>query len=175
MLSEKIQANIRDIPNFPTEGILFKDLTPILKSPSLCLEIVDGACSQLKSLQPDALVCMESRGFWFGLLIATKMGIPMIPVRKEGKLPFKTVSESYKLEYGHSKIEMHVDAIQPGWQVVIHDDLLATGGTAEAAAKLVRKQGAAIAGFSFIVELSFLGGRKVLEAYSSQVIALTQY
>ncbi len=175
MLSERIQAHIRDIQNFPFEGIVFKDLTPVLKSPSLCREIAEAISEQLRPLKPDALVCIESRGFWFGLMVASNLNIPMIPVRKEGKLPYKTISENYKLEYGHAKLEMHIDAIQPGWQVVIHDDLLATGGTAEAVAKLVRKQGSAVIGFSFVVELSYLEGRKVLEAYSSHVQTITTY
>ncbi len=170
-----IRRTIRDIPDFPKPGIMFKDLTPILKDPDLCRNIADKFSEEIARLKPDALVCLDSRGFWFGLMVAAKLNIPMIPVRKEGKLPYKTHSQEYELEYGTAKIEIHTDALKPGWKVVIHDDLLATGGTASAAASLVETQGASIAGFAFLVELSFLGGEKKISPFSDQIISLAKY
>ncbi|MEY5047917.1 MAG: adenine phosphoribosyltransferase [Bacteroidota bacterium] len=172
---EQIKSVIRDVPNFPKEGIIFKDLTPILLNPELCTSICDLLVEQIKPLQPDALVAMDSRGFWFGLMVANKLGIPMIPIRKAGKLPYKTVSTEYALEYGTAKVEMHEDVIQQGWKVLIHDDLLATGGTAEAASRLITQQGASVCGYSFLVELDFLEGKQKLTPYSKEVHSLIHY
>lgn len=166
---------IRNIPDFPKPGIGFKDLTTILKKPELCLAITDELYKQVKPMAPDALVALDSRGFWFGLLLSTRLGIPMIPVRKEGKLPYKTLAKAYALEYGMSKVEMHIDALQPGWKVLIHDDLLATGGTAEAASQLVAEQQATVCGYAFIVELETLHGRKKLLPYSENITRLISY
>ncbi len=174
-LEQKIKSSIRDVPDFPKQGIVFKDITPILKDSKLCTDIADGFIVQLKGMKIDAIVSTESRGFFFGFLLANKMGIPLIPLRKPGKLPYKTISQEYDLEYGKAKVEMHVDALQKGWNVLIHDDLLATGGTAEAAAMLVKRQNANVAGFAFVVEIGFLNGRKKLETYSQKIISLVKY
>ncbi len=174
-LEQKIKNVIRDVPDFPQKGIVFKDITPILKDSKLCTEIVSGFVKQLKGKKIDAIVSTESRGFFFGFLLANKMGIPLIPLRKAGKLPYKTISHEYELEYGKAKVEMHVDALKKNWRVLIHDDLLATGGTAEASAVLVQKQNAKVAGFAFLVELDFLNGRKKLEKYSRNIISLVRY
>ncbi len=170
-----LQQSIRDIPDFPKPGIAFKDLTPILKNPALCLSVADAFCEKIKPLAPDALVALDSRGFWFGLLISTRLGIPMIPIRKEGKLPYKTVAKTYALEYGTAKVEMHIDALQPGWNVLIHDDLLATGGTAEAASQLVTEQNAKVCGYAFLVELNALKGREKLLPYAQHITSLIEY
>ncbi len=174
-IDQKIRSSIRDVPDFPKPGIMFKDITPILKDPKLCTEIVDGFIEKLKGMKLDAIVSTESRGFFFGFLLANRMGLPLIPLRKPGKLPYKTISHEYKLEYGTAKVEMHIDALQKGWNVLVHDDLLATGGTAEASAVLINRQNAHVAGFAFVVELGFLEGRKKLETYSQNIISLVKY
>ena len=174
-LEQKIKSSIRDVADFPKPGIMFKDITPILKDAKLCTEIAEGFIAELKGMKIDAIVSTESRGFFFGFLLANKMGIPLIPLRKPGKLPYKTNSHEYSLEYGTAKVEMHVDALKKGWNCLVHDDLLATGGTAEASAILIERQNAKVAGFSFVVELDFLGGRKKLETYSRNIISLVRY
>ncbi len=170
----RIKEIIRDVPDFPIPGIMFKDITPLLKHPEFCVEITDAFCVQLKDYKADAIVALDSRGFWFGLMIATRLGIPMIPVRKQGKLPYKVIAEEYALEYGTAKVEMHTDALTPGQRVIIHDDLLATGGTASAAANLIKKAGAEVAAYSFLVELSFLGGREKIKQ-NAEVNTLVTY
>jgi adenine phosphoribosyltransferase len=175
MLETKIKSIIRDVPDFPKPGILFKDITPIFHDQQLCNEIVEGFAEQLKDKNINAIVGVESRGFLFGFALANKMNIPFILVRKAGKLPYKKIAYEYDLEYGSAKVEMHVDEIKEGWNVLIHDDLLATGGTAEAAANLIRMQKGNVAGFAFVVELGFLAGRKKLEQYSSSIISLVSY
>ena len=174
-LVAQLKQTIRDIPDFPKPGIMFKDLTPILKKPDLCLNMVEELYERVKPLNPDALVALDSRGFWFGLLLSTRLGIPMIPIRKEGKLPYKTVAKSYALEYGTTKVEMHIDAIQPGWKVLVHDDLLATGGTAEAASLLITEQNAKVCGYAFLVELDVLKGKEKLFPFSENIISLINY
>jgi adenine phosphoribosyltransferase len=174
-LEQKIKSTIRDVPDFPIKGITFKDITPILKDSKLCTEIANDFIKQLKRKKIEAIVSTESRGFFFGFLLANKMGIPLIPLRKPGKLPYKTISHEYELEYGKAKVEMHVDALKKNWRVLIHDDLLATGGTAEASAVLVQKQHAKVIGFAFVVELNFLNGRKKLKKYSENIISLVHY
>ena len=156
MISTRLKDTIRDVPDFPKPGIVFKDITPILLDSQLTRDIIDEMVNQVKSLSLDAIVGIESRGFWFGIMLANKLDIPFIPIRKKGKLPYKTVSYSYDLEYGSAEIEMHVDEIKENWNVLIHDDLLATGGTACAAAELIKMQNGNVAGFSFVVDLSFL-------------------
>lgn len=175
MISNKIKSVIRDVPDFPKQGIMFKDITPILKDSQLCSEITDEFIRQLQGTKIDAVVCAESRGFFFGFLLASRMHLPLIPLRKQGKLPYKTISHEYDLEYGTAKVEMHIDALEKGWNVLVHDDLLATGGTAEASAVLIKKQNATIAGFAFLVELDFLQGRKKIETYSQNIISLVKY
>ncbi len=175
MLSTKIKSAIRDIPDFPKEGILFKDITPILENPMLTEEITVAFESKIIPLHIDAIVGIESRGFFFGTLIANRLKIPFIPVRKKGKLPYKTVSYRYDLEYGSAEVEMHQDTIQKGWNVLVHDDLLATGGTAMAAAELIKMQQANVAGFSFLVELAFLNGKEKIKNYSENIFSLVSY
>lgn len=174
-LEQKIKNSIRDVPDFPIKGVTFKDITPILKDSKLCTEIADGFVKALKGKKIDAIVSTESRGFFFGFLLANKMGLPLIPLRKPGKLPYKTISHEYSLEYGKAKVEMHVDALKKNWNVLVHDDLLATGGTAEASAVLIKRQHANVVGFAFVVELGFLDGRKKLETYSENIISLVRY
>jgi adenine phosphoribosyltransferase len=175
MLVEKIKGAIRDVPDFPKPGIIFKDITPIFYDQSLCREITEAFVDIFKGEKIDAIVGVESRGFLFGLLLANRLHVPFVLVRKSGKLPYKVISHEYDLEYGSAKIEMHIDAIKPGWNVLVHDDLLATGGTAAAAAHLIKQQGASVAGFAFLVELEFLGGGKKLEQFSDNIISLVHY
>jgi adenine phosphoribosyltransferase len=174
-ISTEIKNTIRNIPDFPQPGIIFRDLTTLLEKPDIYLKIIDELAERARPLAPDALVALESRGFWFGLSVAARLQIPFIPIRKEGKLPGATIAQEYSLEYGNAKIEMHTDVLRPGWKVLLHDDLLATGGTAEAAGKLVTQQGASICGYSFLVELAVLEGRKKLLPYSHHIDVLTTY
>lgn len=175
MSTEKLKNTIRDVPNFPKDGITFKDITPILLNPELTKSVVTSMAKQVKELQLDAIVGIESRGFWFGIMLANMLKIPFIPIRKKGKLPYKTVSYKYELEYGNAEIEMHKDALKPDWKVLVHDDLLATGGTAVAAAELIKMQNAQVAGFSFVVNLDFLNGKEQLRPYSSNITSLIEY
>ncbi len=173
-LVTQIKNSIRDVADFPKPGIMFKDITPIFEDQTLCNNITDGFINALPS-KPDAVAGIESRGFLFGILLANKLNVPFILIRKAGKLPYKTVGHEYALEYGTAKIEMHVDSVKKGMNVLIHDDLLATGGTAEAAAHLVKQQGATVSGFTFVVELGFLKGKEKLITYSNNIICLAQY
>lgn len=175
MLQTRVKQAIRDVPNFPKPGILFKDITPILLDTKLSAEIAETLSAQVSHWKPDAIVGIESRGFFFGMMMAQVLNIPFIPVRKAGKLPYKTVSHQYNLEYGTATIEMHTDVIQPGWNVLIHDDLLATGGTACAAAQLIQKQKGTVAGFAFLVTLDFLNGKNTLNQYSNNFVSLINY
>ena len=175
MLEDKLKAVIRDIPDFPQPGIIFKDITPVLKDAALCREVVVEIAKQLEGTNIDMIAGIESRGFLFGMLLANYMNIPFIPIRKQGKLPYKTVSESYKLEYGQATIEMHEDAFEIGKNILIHDDLLATGGTVVAASKLIEKLGGHVAGFSFIISLDFLNGEGRLHRFSDKVVSLLRY
>lgn len=175
MVSQKLQKIIRDIPDFPKKGIIFKDITPILLDASLTKDVVNELALKAKPLNLNAIVGIESRGFWFGIMLANQLNIPFIPIRKKGKLPYKTLSYKYDLEYGTAEVEIHEDAIQPNWNVMVHDDLLATGGTAKAAAELIKMQKANVAGFCFVVELDFLNGRTELLKYSKNIISLTNF
>lgn len=174
-LTEKVQEVIRDIKDFPKEGIVFKDITPILAEPQLVSEIVDWFVEKAKEDKVDVIVGVESRGFLFGLLIAEKLGIPFVPVRKAGKLPYKTISHSYDLEYGSATVEIHEDALKPGQKVMIHDDLLATGGTAMAAAELVKQLGAEVCNYTFLIELSFLDGKKNITTNQENIYSIVTY
>ncbi|WPU95553.1 adenine phosphoribosyltransferase [Mucilaginibacter sabulilitoris] len=175
MITKQIKSAIRDIPDFPKPGIIFKDITPILKYPVLCTNIIGAFVEQLKGTQIDIIAGIESRGFLFGLMLATKLGIPFVPIRKAGKLPFTIKQKAYKLEYGTAIIECHTDAFEPGQRVLIHDDLLATGGTVTAASELIAEMGGIIAGFSFVVELGFLKGRERIAPISDTLVILAQY
>ncbi len=174
-LTEKIKQTVRNVPDFPKPGINFKDIAPVVENPSLSKEIVQEFANQLREKNIDAIVGVESRGFIYGMPLALELNVPFVLVRKVGKLPFDTIQHSYELEYGSATVEMHVDSIKPNWNVFVHDDLLATGGTAIAAAELVKKQGGNIAGFGFIIELSFLKGKEKLSDFSENIINLVTY
>jgi len=174
-LSDKIKSTVRNVPDFPKLGINFKDISPIVDNPILSKEIVKDMAKQLVGKNIDAIVGVESRGFIYGMPLALELNVPFVLVRKVGKLPFTTIQYSYDLEYGSATVEMHVDSIKNDWNVFIHDDLLATGGTAIAAAELVQQQGGKVAGFGFIIELAFLEGAKRLEKYSKNIINLATY
>mgnify|MGYP001441719845 CR=1 FL=1 len=174
-IKDKIDKVIREVPNFPKEGINFKDITPLLMDPNISSDIIDSFIDRFNNIRIDAIVGIESRGFLYGFLLANRMGIPFIPIRKAGKLPGDTVSQTYDLEYGRSEIEIHRSDVQENWNILIHDDLLATGGTACAAAELLIKLNAKIAGFSFVVNLQFLDGKNKLEKYSNNIITLIDY
>jgi adenine phosphoribosyltransferase len=170
---QDIKNAIRSVPDFPKKGILFKDITTLIKDGSLFRASVDALCDWCGTKKIDAVVCMESRGFVFGAAIAYKLGAGVVLVRKKGKLPHHTYSAEYELEYGTDSLEMHKDAFPPGSRVLIVDDLLATGGTAAATARLANNLDAKIEGIAFIVEISFLKGREKLEGYD--VFSLVQY
>lgn len=159
------QSLIRDIPDFPKPGILFKDITPVLQDYAAFQEVIDRFTQFAGEIKPDIIVGIESRGFVFGAPVALAMKMGFVPVRKVGKLPYQTIREEYSLEYGTNVVEVHSDAIRPGQRALIVDDLLATGGTASASARLVEKLGGTVAGFAFLIELSFLNGREVLAGY----------
>ena len=165
-LLERVDKAIRTVPDFPEKGIMFKDITPILENAVLSNDIVDELMRQWANTKIDAIAGVESRGFLFGFSLAMKLGVPFILIRKKGKLPAETISYKYDLEYGTAEIELHVDSIEKGMYVLIHDDLLATGGTAAAAAELIKKSGGVVSGFSFVVELEFLKGKEALNKYS---------
>lgn len=175
MLEQEIKNVIRDVPNFPKEGIIFKDITPIMMNPALSQKIVDALYDMYKDQGLDKVAGVESRGFLFGYPLAMKLGVPFILIRKKGKLPYNKASFDYDLEYGSATIEMHIDAVSHGDKVLIHDDLLATGGSASAAAELVQQCGGTVAGFNFLVNLTFLDGEKVLEKYSQNTKSLVNY
>jgi adenine phosphoribosyltransferase len=159
----RLAGLIRDVPDFPKPGIVFKDITTLLKDPAGLRLALDLMAERLEGLEVDRIVAMESRGFIFGTPLAARLGVGFVPVRKPGKLPAATASESYALEYGTDTLEIHRDAIEPGMRVAVVDDLLATGGTAEAAVRLVRGLGGEVAAVLFLIELDFLAGRKRLE------------
>ena len=175
MISERLDKAIRTVPNFPKEGISFKDITPLLMDKLLTDEIIDAFVKKLSQIKIDAIVGIESRGFLYGFLLANKIGVPFIPIRKSGKLPGKKIKYKYDLEYGSSEIEIHADDIKKGWNVLIHDDLLATGGTACAAGELIKMANANIVGFAFIISLTYLNPYKRLNFYSNNIISLVDY
>ena len=158
----KAERLIRDIPDFPKPGIIFKDITPVLADAGAMREVIDRFIEFATPKSPNVIVGIESRGFVFGMPLALEMGLPFVPVRKLGKLPWKTIHEEYALEYGTNSVEIHQDAIKPGDRVIIVDDLLATGGTASAAKRLVERLSGKVEGFTFLIELSFLHGRLAL-------------
>ncbi|WP_353183618.1 adenine phosphoribosyltransferase [Parapedobacter lycopersici] len=175
MIDQQLKAAIRDVPDFPRKGVVFKDITPLLQDPELCNAILDEFIERLDTLTIDVVAGIESRGFLFGLMLANRLGVPFVPIRKQGKLPYLTVTEEYELEYGHAAIEVHRDAFPKDVRVLIHDDLLATGGTVSAASRLVQQLGGIIEGYAFIVALTFLHGKKQLLPYSPNVISLVDY
>jgi len=160
-----LAALIRDVPDFPVEGILFKDITTLLQDADAFREAVDALASRYADREIDQVVAIESRGFLLGAPLAYKLGAGLVPIRKAGKLPAKTISAEYSLEYGTATLEMHVDAIHPGEKVLLVDDLLATGGSARAATDLIERLGGVIIGVAFLIELEFLQGAKQLEGH----------
>lgn len=174
-IEDRVKSIIRDIPDFPKPGILFKDITPIMQDFKLCNEIVQHLKNEIEPLKIEGIAGIESRGFLIGLPLAMALKVPFILIRKKGKLPYKTVSHSYDLEYGSATIEMQIDDIKAGQRILVHDDLLATGGSASAAAELIRKQNGIVAGFNFLVELSFLAGKPVISKYSENISTLVRY
>ena len=168
-----LEDRIRDIPDFPQKGVLFKDITPLLQDPAAFREAMDRLAAHYKDAGIEAVIGVESRGFIFGAPLAYLLNSAFVPVRKFGKLPSQTVSVEYALEYGTNIVEVHMDAIKPGQRVLIVDDLLATGGTVAAAIELVGKLGGQIAGIAFLVELNYLKGRERLKGHD--VFALIKY
>lgn len=166
MSLETLTAAIRDIPDFPKPGIMFKDISPILQDGALFAEVIDTIGGRYENQQIDSIVVIDARGFIFGSALAYKLGCGISLVRKQGKLPWKTHSVSYDLEYGSAAVEIHVDAVSDGDRVLIVDDLLATGGTAKAGVDLIEKIGASIIALEFVIELSFLNGRAKLNDYT---------
>lgn len=169
----KFENYIRDIQGFPKEGILFKDITPLLNEPIAREECLKILIDSLKGQKIDKVIGAESRGFFFGMLLAQELKAGFVPVRKPRKLPFTTISASYDLEYGTDSLEIHTDAIKKGDKVLIHDDVLATGGTAKALGDLVKKLGGEIVQFNFLMELSFLNGREKIK--DSPIFAAITY
>jgi len=169
-LVTQLSATIRDIPDFPKPGILFKDITPVLSDPDLFGAVITHLADRWREAGIEAVVGMESRGFLFGAPLALALHAAFVPARKPGKLPYKSVGYEYDLEYGTNRLEMHVDAIRPGQRVLVVDDLLATGGTAAATCRLVRKLGGEVVACCFVVELGFLGGRAKLDGVAVESV-----
>ncbi|MCX7698619.1 MAG: adenine phosphoribosyltransferase [Candidatus Goldbacteria bacterium] len=172
-MEKKLKSVIRDVPDFPKKGIIFKDLTPIFKDKKLFKSLIDYLYKRYKNKKPDAIVAIESRGFIIGAPLAYKLGVPFIPARKPGKLPRETYKVTYSLEYGEDALEIHKDALKQDDKVLIIDDLLATGGTANAVASLVEMANAKVMEIAFIVELDFLKGREKLKG--RKVFSIVHY
>jgi adenine phosphoribosyltransferase len=175
MIESKIKEAIRDVHDFPKPGIVFKDITPIMLNASLSNEILDHLVELYANKGITKIAGIESRGFLFGFPLAMRLGIPFVMIRKAGKLPYDKISHAYDLEYGSATIELHTDAISDGDQVLIHDDLLATGGSAGAAAELIQKSGGSVFGFNFMVSLDFLQGEEKLKQYSDKIVNLARF
>jgi adenine phosphoribosyltransferase len=168
-----LSAKIRDIPDFPKRGIVFKDIMPLLADPEALHETVERLAEFAEPRKPDLILGAEARGFILGAALAYRLNCGFVAARKPGKLPWRTVSVKYALEYGFDALELHADAIKPGTRVIVHDDLLATGGTARAKVDLVEQMGGEVVGLAFVIELEFLKGRERLEGYD--VFSLIQY
>ena len=165
MTADQLKAAIRDVPDFPKPGIVFKDITPILGDPKLFRAAVEILLARHKGKKIDKIAAIDARGFLFGGAMADRLGVGLVPIRKKGKLPYKTYEQSYDLEYGSATLTIHQDAFKKGDAVVLVDDLLATGGTAAASAKLIEQAGGKVVGIDFVVELAFLKGRQKLAGY----------
>jgi adenine phosphoribosyltransferase len=170
---ESLRAGVRDVPDFPKKGIVFKDITPILKDGRMFRDSVDLFLEQCRGKKIDKVVGIDARGFLFGSAVAYELGIGFVPLRKKGRLPYQTESAKYSLEYGEAEMELHIDAITTGEQVVLIDDLLATGGTSASAITLIRKVGGELVAAIFLIELAFLNGRKKLEP--TPIISFLKY
>ena len=173
-LIKKLEKTIENIPDFPIPGIQFKDITPIFLQPKLYEEVI-ADLSQFSKDKIDVVCGIESRGYLFGIAIAVALDVPFVLIRKKGKLPPPFIGQKYDLEYGSTEIEMRLGQIKPGQRVLIHDDLLATGGTTEAAAKLVEKQGGIPSQFSFLIELEALNGPEKLKQFDAEVYSILKY
>lgn len=171
-LEKRIFSAVREVPDFPKPGILFKDINTLLRDHTLCTEVIDSLAEYYSHHKPDAIAAIESRGFYFGFPLALKLGIPFIPIRKKGKLPGDVYQQEYDLEYGTAIIELQKDSVFSGQKILIHDDVLATGGTAAAASELIKAAGGEVYGFNFIIELSFLLGAQKLEQITSEIYNL---
>ncbi len=174
-IEQQLKAVIRDVPDFPKPGILFKDISTIMLDSKVSNAVLDHLVSFYENKGLDAIAGIESRGFLFGYPLAMRLGLPFILIRKEGKLPYEKIKHAYELEYGSAVIEMHADAVVPGQRILIHDDLLATGGSAAAAATLIERAGAEVAGFSFLVALDFLEGENALKKFNENSYSLVHY
>jgi adenine phosphoribosyltransferase len=172
MDTNRLASVIRDIPDFPVKGIIFKDITPVLQDIALFNEVIDAIAGKFKDSKIDKITGIESRGFIFGMPLAVKMDIPFVLIRKKGKLPSKTIAMSYDLEYGKATIEIHEDAVKKNENVLIIDDLLATGGTTNAAIKLIGQIGGNVVASAFVLELAFLKGREKIENKSAEIFSL---
>ena len=173
VLIDELKNAVRDVPDFPKKGIIFKDISTLIQKKDLFRKTVDMLADYYKDKQIDLIACIEARGFIFGSALAYKLGAGVIPVRKKGKLPYKTKSATYELEYGTDTLEAHVDSIKPGQKVLLVDDLLATGGTASATAGLIKELGGDLIEVAFIIELEFLNGRDKLKDYN--IFSLIKY
>lgn len=174
-LSQRIKNTIIDVHDFPKPGIVYKDITPIFQSPQLSNDILNAMVDYYHDKNIEGVAGLESRGFLFGMPLALRLGVPFVMMRKKNKLPRERYSVDYSLEYGQNVIEMHTDAIQPGQKILIHDDVLATGGTARAAAQLVEKADGIVSGFSFLVELSFLKGENTISGFNDDILTFARF
>ena len=172
-LVDKLRAGVRDVPDFPKKGIVFKDITPILSDGGLFKASIDVFVQRCRGKKIDKIVGIDARGFLFGSAVAYELGVGFVPIRKRGKLPFKTEIAKYSLEYGEAEMEMHIDAMRPGEKIVLVDDLLATGGTSAAAAALIKKVRGELVEAQFLIELEFLHGREKLAP--TPVISFLKY
>jgi adenine phosphoribosyltransferase len=172
-LARDVRAAIRDVPDFPRPGIVFKDITPVLSDAALFARVTDSLAEAAAAMRVTHVVAIESRGFIFGAPVAQRLGVSLVPVRKPGKLPHRRVREEYALEYGTDALEMHEDAVGIGDRVLVVDDVLATGGTAAATRRLVERVGGVVVAFSFVIDLTFLHGRQLL--VGSSVDAIVEY
>jgi adenine phosphoribosyltransferase len=170
---EKLRTRVRDVPDFPKKGIVFKDITPILNDPVLFRASIDLFLERCRGKKIDKIVGIDARGFLFGSAVAYELGVGFVPIRKRGKLPYKTEVAKYSLEYGEAEMEVHTDAMMAGERIVLVDDLLASGGTSAAAAALIRKAGGQLLEAQFLIELEFLNGRKQLEP--TPVVSFLKY
>jgi adenine phosphoribosyltransferase len=170
---KELEKYIRDIPDFPKPGIIFKDISPLLENPKAFMQVIDAFSEHFVPQKMTKVIGIDARGFIFGAALAYRMGVGFIPVRKPGKLPYETISCEYELEYGTNTLEMHIDSIEPGDRVVVIDDLLATGGTAKAACDLIEKKEGVVLGLGFLIELEFLKGREKLP--NREILSLLKY